>query len=176
MRLNFLYRCGPGFGSLLLLMLSACAPATLTIDINASSYLTAASSLVTHQHLLVPANRARVYLQNGRVQTSAGTDKYHAWCEFEISTLADSETNIAADEFLIKKLEHQRSGFVDGAGIGSTANTLEEFSTIFYLHSARQPDVLRLTCLRRRGTRMQTYLSLNDMQAALGAIMTIHSQ
>jgi hypothetical protein len=163
--------CLVGFG------LMACQPTAVSIDINQQSYLNtvpAGSELVLQHDIVVPAGVAHVSFQYGKQLDTLKIDKYQPWCEFEIKTLAGKPQAIHADNFAIQKLVNQRSGLLDGAGFGSMANTLEEFSTVLYLQSASQPDVMRLSCLWRRGTRMQTYLRLGDIQSALGDIFTLN--
>lgn len=159
------------------LALMACQPTAVSIDINKQSYLNAVpagSELVLQHDIVVPAGVAHVSFQYGKQLDTLKIDKYQPWCEFEIKTLAGKPQTIHADSFAIQKLVNQRSGLLDGAGFGSMANTLEEFSTVLYLQSASQPDVMRLSCLWRRGSRMQTYLRLGDIQSALGDIFTLN--
>jgi hypothetical protein len=159
------------------LLLMACQHTAISIDVNNQPYLNAipaGSELVLQRDLVVPAKMVRVYLQYGKQHELSGLDKYQPWCELEIKTLDDRPQTINADSFAILKLVNQRSGLLDGAGLGSISNTLEEFSTVLYLQSMRQPDVMRLSCLWRRGTRMQTYLRLADIQSALGDIVTFN--
>lgn len=167
----------PGLLGLICFVLLACQQAVVSIDFNTQPYLhvlPADSVLVLQQDLVMPPAKARVYFQHGTQVNLSDIDKYQSWCEFEVKTLAEKPQKIHADNFQIKKLVNERSGLLDGTGPGSMSNTLEEFSTVLYLQSANQPDVFRLACLRRKGTRMQTYLNLNDMQSALGNLITLN--
>jgi hypothetical protein len=157
-------------------MMQACQQVAVSLDINKQSYLQALPAgtiLRLQQNIDIAPDKARTYFQHGKQAGLSVIDKYQPWCEFEIKTLMETTQTIHADNFAIYKLVNQRSGLLDGAGFGSMANTLEEFSTTLYLQSDSQPDVFRLICLHRRGTGMQTYLRLSDIQSALGDIATI---
>lgn len=158
-------------------VLSACQQTHVSIDVSKQTYLheiAVESILVLNQDIQISPSNARIYFQHGAQVDSPNIDKYQAWCEFEVRTLSDKSETIRAGDFHIHKLVNERSGLLDGMVSGFMSNTLEEFSTLFYLRSANQPDVFRLTCLRRKGTRMKTYLTLKDMQAALGNIITLN--
>jgi hypothetical protein len=159
-----------------LVLLSACqqAPVTTEQANQRSLYsINTGSILALRQDLVIPPKAARVYFQYGKQITLADIDKYQAWCEFEIKTLSENPQTVNAGNFPVTKFVNERTALIDGAGFGSLTHALEEFSSTFYLQSATQPDVFRLSCLRRRGNRMQTYLSYNDMHAALGNVMSL---
>jgi hypothetical protein len=162
-----------------LMLMSACQQNPVTAEPSQQASLAsiaAGADLVLNHDLVMPPNRARIYIQHGVTTDSSKIDRYQPWCEFEVKTLRESSAIIHADTFQIQKIVNERSGLLDGSALSAMGNPLEEFSTVLYLVSAQQPDVLRLTCVQRRGSRMQTYLKPEDIQSALGNIININSK
>lgn len=161
--------------SITLLMLAACQPLPVAGN-SALNSIDAGMTVVLNQDLVIPPGQARVYIQHGVTVNTANIDRYQPWCDVEVNTLHTSATIIHADSFRILKKVNERSGLMDGSAFSAMGSPLEEFTTILYLKSEQQPDVLRLSCTQRRGSRMQTYLKPTNIQSTLGKLILIKSQ
>ncbi len=109
----------------------------------------------THVLLRVPlevaANHTRVFIQNGRV--SGARNEYAVFCAFELRMLAERARQIEADDFLITAV---RPGFTEVVmdwrprQLASATDGYSPAMISRYFHyrlgSARQPDVMRLSC------------------------------
>lgn len=62
------------------------------------------SRLILKQPLSIPADRASVYIQRGRIVPYNGRDTYYANCEFELYTLKPVERTVDPDEFTVSKV------------------------------------------------------------------------
>jgi hypothetical protein len=146
------------------------------------------AGLALHREVVVPPERARVFFQQGLVQS--GVNEYRPHCELTVRKLVDRPQTIQADHFTVERVSADivhvvTSGDVvvamtadvqltsGGGGDGDGEGRQMKVYTL-YLHSDRQPDVLSLVCggafdspaLARRP-------SLQDIQTALGDYATL---
>ena len=110
------------------------------------------STLKLHQPLTIPANQARVLIQNGKILSRSQIDQYYPHCEFEIRTLKDAAQTITPDSFIVIKVARDMESSLDEIMYASmvadnSGFSLIAYSTLYYLQSDKQPDVLRMTCL-----------------------------
>lgn len=146
------------------------------------------SVLVLHQPLTIPAGRASIYLQGGRVRPFRDIDVYYPNCKFELRTLSDIERTIEPDRFIITRAfqevhvrntwNHQVVANITMAGNWSFAHadggpSPQPYATEFRLLSADQPDVLRLTCMHWEDPFDARFLTLAEIRAALGDVITL---
>ena len=136
------------------------------------------SILVLHQSLTIPANQARVIIQNGRLVGRRDRDQYYPYCEFEILTLSESDQVIFPDRFKIHKLSKQMDTsrlqvMYASLIMADNDNRLIAYNTVMYLSSQKQPDVYRLSCMYWTDDPMDDHLSVNQMNKTLGNILSI---
>lgn len=98
----------------------------------------------------VPAERARVFLQNGEV--GGGVDDYQPQCNFEIHSVLHQGVTIAPDVFEIARVQQVLAPVVLAQPI-RVADGMDGDgpSALFagyhlWLNSPLQPEVMRLTC------------------------------
>jgi len=135
------------------------------------------SQLILHQPLTMPANLARIFIQNGKVVTRRDIDQYYPYCEFEILTLKEVDQVIQPDRFKIHKLSKQmdtsRQAVMYASLLASEVeNPLIAYNTVFYLASEKQPDVYRMSCMYWTDDPMDAYLTQNQITATLGDIFS----
>ena len=142
------------------------------------------ATLVLTSDLRVPAERARIYLQDGVVRS--GFNSYRPHCAFEIDAVDHPGTVIHADRFRVTRVQATtvqvvvastiRVAGLELAGIGSDGSASYYDGYHFWLASPSQPGVMRMTCY---GVFAQPHdlepPTLADIRAALGEIATIRT-
>ena len=134
------------------------------------------SKLILNQDIVIPPNRARVLIQNGKILPRNQIDRYYPYCEFEIRTLGEQEQVIRADEFVVIRLKQDVEGSLNNVMHASISNDrgsiIVAYNTMYYLESIRQPDVLRLMCMYWTDDSLDHYLTHNETKQALGELFS----
>ena len=133
------------------------------------------SLLILNKDVTIPANHARVIIQNGRILSRRDVDQYYPFCEFEILTLSESDQVIHPDQFKIHKLDKRMDTSSQPVMYASLADSqfdrpLIAYNTVMYLSSDKQPDVYRMSCMYWTDDSMATHLTQNQINATLGDI------
>jgi hypothetical protein len=159
-RISCVYGC---IALLAILLLAGCeALLASKYDINSQFYkIPAGSKLILHRTLDIPAGRAHVVIQSGR--SGAGANEYAVNCEFEVRTLGPGQ--VQPDTFDITWAEMSQQWV-------SQPNIMR-FYRILHLQSAAQPDVLKLMCQDWDGPLLGRNISIPEMRAALGDVITL---
>ena len=166
-------------------LLSSCQ-SNLPIGYSGTAFdeLKPGAKLVLKQGVFIPSGLAAIYLQDGQIVTESVVRVRQPHCKFEVNTISEAVTKISADEFDIMRYsmdtdyvmqEVQRfaalslsiSVFGDSGG-GPTAKV---YVIEMFLKSARQPDVLRISCGHWEDPMDGNYLTLSQVKQALGSIM-----
>jgi len=108
------------------------------------------------QTITIPAEKARTYIQDGKV-TGSQFDRYQPHCRIEIAQLQTLPSEIKADHFRItrvmideeevawfKPIQVASLGMMLAFGDNQRPPTMDIVH--LYLSSAKQPNVFRLTC------------------------------
>lgn len=120
-------------------------------------------------------------MQWGKVMEFRSLDRDQPWCKFEINTMQAQFRSVSPDTFKIIRLYRdeeyvEKTQFkvasLDWQRFGHDA-TAVIYSTELYLQSERQPDVRVLTCSYWENLNDATHLTVNQIQTALGAILTL---
>lgn len=166
----------------LLILLTGCQATSVPIN---SAYTFAdvkrLTKLTLNLPLIIPANKARVYLQAGTVVSDNDVDRYYPNCSLEIKTIKPSAQTIMLDTFEIIKVKNDEEmsgikmiyasrGFA-GAGDGPISH--QNWVTHFYLQSSKQPDVFRLSCAHWEEPTEARHLTLAEINSALGKFITL---
>lgn len=165
-------------------LLAACQSAPLDLEDSPSAVIPAGSRLILRQDVSVPAGRASLLIQGGRVVSYAELNVYQAHCRLEVSRVQDTAQAVPADEFTITKVLYTErpmpgaaaallagravGGIRVGEGVGPYV-----FATHMVLHSARQPEVRSLTCQRWDDPANGVHLTIREIRQALGDIFTL---
>lgn len=113
------------------------------------------SVVVLHQDLEVPPGRASVYIQRGRTTSYAAYNRYYPHCRFEVRDVSEQPQLIRAGRFRVEKVTRETDYFAESGvmqyarlsiGQDSDGASLEMEVVKMRLHSATQPEVLRLVC------------------------------
>jgi hypothetical protein len=174
--------------AVLLLLLSACQT-TYEASENSPYYeVPVGSTLVLNQDVIIPPNKAGIYIQGGLILPLAQVNQYYPHCKFEVQKLRDSSQTVTADTFAIVKVVKEITDSVDAGrirlagramGIGISARdddgpSLMTYATRLYLRSGNQPEVLRLSCGLWAYTYQGQHLTLSEIRKALGTLFTLH--
>lgn len=135
------------------------------------------------QPLQVPAGKARVFLQKGKLRS--GFDFYTPHCSFEIRSIDHNGITIDPDSFEITRVTGEMTEIVQtgtlrvaalrlsGVDDGGISQYFEGYH--FSLNSARQPEILRMNCFGLHAEpgdlRPPT---LREIDATLGDIAHLH--
>jgi len=142
--------------------------------------------LTLHQTVRIPPGKARIYIQNGRV-VGTGFDSYQASCSLEVRHLGERAQRIEPDTFVVNRIQQffeevASSGWAPArlAGLGLAGAAVDGGPSMiyrgwhFWLHSRRQPNVLRLSC---RGVFADPWEAdpptFDEIAAALGDVATL---
>jgi len=148
------------------------APAYHTISVG--------NSLTVNQELVITPNLARIYFQNGEIQTEQQIDKYYPNCSLEIKTLSNSSQSILPDQFTIYRitLDEEYSGLgMQFASLylkGNGAPSPENWITHFYLKSTKQPDVYRLSCQHWEDPADARHVTYDEIKKTLGKYISFN--
>ena len=149
-----------------------------------------ASVIELTQDLTIRPRHTRVFIQDGEAWNYGQVDKHYPFCNFEVQERSvDKPQTIRADRFTVirvvegntKVVSTQEIRFADttmrnrfrdwviwkdGAGINRFIH--------HWLHSERQPNVMRLTCYGGTNTIHEAQLpTLSDIKRQLGNIVLI---
>jgi len=152
-----------------------------------SSYyrIPAGSRLLLKQTLTIPPNRARVYIQYGKVVSAKKKDQYYAHCWFLSSKVLDTAQIITPDTFIVTKTQKyeddvQIQGTYLLAGLHGVTGTHSdggptavEYSTTLTIHSDTQADIIQFVCSYWEDPLDAEHLTVAEIQKTLGDIATI---
>ena len=162
------------------MLMVACSTAPVDAENSPFYNIPVGTSVVLHQALTIPADKAAVFIQNGEVKSFRDIDKYYPHCKFEVSTIKQTKQIIQPDTFIIQKStteEHvkvQQSMFRHVAMDGGDGPAFIEMYRHMYLRSEQQPDVLRLSCGIWAISPNYYQLTLKEMRHTLGNLISLN--
>jgi hypothetical protein len=137
-------------------------------------------SFALKQDVTIPAARARLYLQGGRVV--GGRNSFRPHCILEVDSVDHAGFPVAAETFDVVRIQRSTVRIALQAGrqrassvmaVGSYRNGSDRFHDgyHFWLQSDRQPSVMRLTCygVYERPSRLWPP-TLEEIGVALGEV------
>lgn len=171
-------------------LLAACQPAFVSGTPNENSpdaTVPVGSALVLSSEILMPPSTDRLYFQGGRLPEWYDVNKYRPYCVLQMSSASDRPRVIEPDEFVVTnvspahsfQLPEAPSGPEQSAVAGDAERPADDgatdggdgyeiFGSAMRLHSARQPDVTRLTCADWGSPQSGASLTARKIQRALG--------
>lgn len=166
-------------------MLSGCS--ALLSENTASDIVPDGSHLIVKQLVVIPANKGRVYIQDGTVISENQRDQYKPYCWLQSWKVLAVPQEIEPDTFTIKSSRryeelvrktpplqlafnnaHQKMIQLSLASI-----TAIEQQTVLYLYSEKQPDIRELTCSYWDDPDNDRHLTLAEIKHALGEIIQL---
>lgn len=137
------------------------------------------SLLILKQNLTIPAHKASLYIQDGRIMPLNDIDQYYPHCKFELYDIAETPRTVKPDTFTIYKFEFDEyvtSKAVQYAALGirgSASTGFVEYGSIMYLRSQQQPNVYSLTCQHWEAPYDAKPVTLRQIRNTLGEIMSV---
>lgn len=140
--------------------------------------------LILHQEVVVPPERTRIFIQNGRI-VGTGFDSYQVSCNLEVRKLLEQAQRIEPDTFVVNRIQQFFEEVaawkpVRVASVGLAGADVDGGPSMIFrgwhlwLHSPTQPDVIRLTCRGAFAEPWEAYLpTFDEVQATLGSVATL---
>ena len=149
-------------GTVLAVSLAACNPMAASRDINSPYYsIQANSRLILHQDLNVPAGKAHINIQHGKV--AAGLDNWTVGCQLEVRKLGPGV--VTADTFIIRRAEVSQEWV-------NRPSTMRFYRTL-YLKSDTQPNVMQMVCQYWSYPLEGHSIPVAEMREALGSVASL---
>jgi len=139
----------------------------------------AGSTLRLTRQLTIPANDAGVMIQYGQPQYSSWKlDQYYPHCDFELRTRAPRQQVVEPDTFTVTRTVREIENVLLAPAIVASSDSAngpphENYMTVLYLHSDRQPDVLRMTCQYWEDPNDGQHLTIKQIREALGDLFIL---
>ena len=170
--------------------LSACGPLTIK-DTTTQTFIPIQRGVFElHRDVVIPANRTRVFLQDGRVLY--GINEFYPHCQLRVRNILEEAQTVQADRFSIDRVfgtldQVVSSGPVRLAAAGATViagggggngggngEGRQMYTYFMALHSDQQPQVTFLVCGGAlKEPAFAEYPTLQDIQTAIGNYATL---
>ena len=149
-------------------------------DINSQFFSPpAGSQLRLTRPLTIPGNDAGVFIQYGKPQYSNWQlDQYYPHCDFELRTRSNHERVVEPDTFTVTRTVRETENVSLAPAVVASSDTgngapHENYMTILYLHSDKQPDVFRMTCQHWEDPGDGRHLTIRQIRQTLGDLFTL---
>lgn len=173
------------------LLVAACGPLLIRNEATRNYVPLHNARLELHRDVVVPPERARVFFQQGMVQS--GVNEYQPHCELTVRSLVDRPQTIHADRFTVERVSADIVHVVSAGDVVVSVNVDFQLTSgdgggdsggdgegrqmkiyTLYLHSDRQPEVLSLVCGGAFNLpALASRPSLQDIETALGNYATL---
>jgi len=170
------------------LLVTGCHTVSYEGNENSPYYvIPAGSRLGLEREIVIPANRAAVYIQGGQVRLLADVNSYYPYCKFEVRFPRDVMQKVQPDDFVVTRAYQEtplsvradpqgsdRGGrLVHVVSMDSGDASAIAYATTIWLHSDRQPDVFRMTCAQWGYPPLGGHLSIADIRKTLVGVFTL---
>ncbi len=120
------------------------------------------SSLTLNEPLEIPPGKTHAKLQFGDVVNDRDLDDYALNCRFDVKKFGPR--TIQPEAFTVRRTEDGQEWVSENAGI-------IRFYSDVYLESAKDTDVVKLTC-QNQGSEVDRNFTVTEMESALGDYFT----
>lgn len=146
------------------------------------------SQILVNKPVIVRADKASAWLQNGEVLIFKDIDVYYPNCKFELNIVVIADHTVEPGSFTITHAYHEerfvtrpaiRLAMSFGFGLGGImaggdgGSSPIPYATVFDLRSDTQPDVLRMTCMHWEDPTDARFLTLSEIRQTLGDYISI---
>jgi len=169
-------------------IVSSCVVNSVTVDPPAYKTLRESQLFVLTQAIMIPADQASVYFQDGNVINAKLLNQRSPHCRLVVNGLSEQAREIRPDNFRLIRIRYDNYFVLDasrmiasltlsqlGMSHDGGAPIAEEYTTYFYLHSDNQPIVSQLICNHWEDPYDGHHLSLKQIRQALGSLIEIRS-
>jgi hypothetical protein len=173
---------------LLVIPLIGCQTSNGPIDRNSPAHIPPAGSIIElQQPLRVYPGYSRSFIQFGKAVKSNELNRRYPWCQFRLyepPQALEAERNIQPDQFLVTQSNRRFEVVASTPQLLASSilwlNMLDDdpsdqnLSSIMKIQSEKQPQVVEFKCSILTEPQIFNYLSINEMQQAIGDLITIH--
>ncbi len=168
-------------------LLSGCQTYNTSIDRDSPSYTLPVGSIIElNQPINVYPGYSRSFIQFGKSLKSNELNRRYPWCQFRLyepPEALETERSIQADTFLVTQSNRRFEMVASRTQLLASSklwlNMLDDdpsdqnLSSIMKIKSEKQPQVVEFKCSIFTEPQLYNYLSINEMQQALGDVITI---
>lgn len=155
-------------------------------DVNSPFYkVPSGSTLILHRDVAIPANRLKIYIQDGSL--GYGVNQYYPFCKFELRKAKKQSQSILPDQFMVTRTrrivdyfvgldvdERELLASIDLKSSGNGKPSPRIYGTQMELRSTTQPQVFRMTCGHLQDPNITArHLSINQIRETLGTVFTL---
>lgn len=163
----------------IIIFLSLIIQSCTTVD--SYSDIVTGNILIVKKSLVIPAGKARVTIQYGKIASVSEVELYHPRCWFISRVIKNEAQIIDAGEFRIAKVREtyesvQRTTGFPFAGLSFTSSlspTADEYFTEMDIVSNTQSNITRFICSHWEDPNDAKHLTLNQINIALGGLAKI---
>ena len=144
------------------------------------------SVIELHQSIPVYPGYSRSFIQFGKSVKANEMNRRYPWCQFRLyepPQALQTERSIEADSFLVTQ-SNRRFEMVASTPQMLASSTLwfnmldddpsdQDLSSVMQIQSAKQPQVVEFKCSIFSEPQILNYVTINEMQQALGDLVTI---
>jgi hypothetical protein len=137
---------------------------------------TSGSQVEVTQEMSAPVSGARLYIQHGQILPRGKITVQDPYCQF----FSDRSREEMRDPLVVRPQiftitrSFQRRDFSWAYGIQfADVMSNADLSTVMELDSDIQPDIVRLVCMRWGSTRLDGFLTINEMKTTLGSLVSL---
>lgn len=172
----------------LVAVLSACQTYSTTVDKDSPSYTPPVGSIIElNQPISVYPGYSRSFIQFGIAVKSREVNQRYPWCQFRLyepPEALETERSIQPDDFLVTQSNRRFEIVASRPQLLATSilwlNMLDDapsdqnLSSIMKIQSEKQPRVVEFKCSILTEPQIYNHVTINEMQQALGEVVTIH--
>lgn len=180
--ISFLFRLS------LVALLSACQTYNTSVDKDSPAYTLPVGSIIElNQPINVYSGYSRSFIQFGEAVKSREVNQRYPWCQFRLyepPEALETKRSILADKFLVTQSNRRFEIVASRPQLLASSMLLfnmldddpsdQNLSSIMKIQSEKQPQVVEFKCSIFTEPQINNYLSISEMQQALGDIVTIH--
>jgi hypothetical protein len=174
---------------LLLSLLTGCQSVQGPVDRDDPNHTPPVGSVIElTRPISVYPDYSRSFIQYGKAVSAQQLNRRYPWCQFRLyepPAALQSERTIQPDKFAVTQsytsyasaavLSNPIAASVVIPGmLGNDGPPDLDFSTIMKIVSAQQPQVVEFKCSIFSEPQVHEFLSINEMQQALGDVVKIH--
>ena len=164
-----------------IMFLTIACEQTVVKNLNSQFYsVKADSTLALNEKIVIQANTARTFFQNGKVVKEKDLNIYYPHCSITVNTITDHNRDIKPTTFTIYKVEDQEEHaqlhvlYASRGAIGNNDGpSIIGQASYYYLKSLDEPDVRTLECVQWGDPYDVRYVSINDIRSVIGHIFTL---
>jgi hypothetical protein len=169
-------------------VLSACQTYNTKVDKDSPSHTPPVGSIIElNQPISVYPGYSRSFIQFGKPVKSREVSQRYPWCQFRLyepPAALEAERRIQPDKFLVTQSNRRfeivatrpqlLASSILWLNILDDAPSDQNLSSIMKLQSKRQPQVVEFKCSVLTEPQIYNHVTINEMQQALGEVVTIH--